>query len=116
MAALTRVGMLVERGAVELREPVRIVGEVPRHPVEQHADSGLVEGVDQQDELFRRAEAAGGREQAGGLVTPGAVEGMLHHREQFDMGEAHVGAIGRKLLGQFAIAQPEFPVLAFAPP
>ena len=37
MAALHRVGVLVERGAVEMAEPVRIVGEMPRHPVEQHA-------------------------------------------------------------------------------
>ena len=40
MAALHRIGVLVERGAVEVGEPVRIVGEMPRHPVEQHAEAG----------------------------------------------------------------------------
>ena len=41
MAALHRVGVLVERGAVEMREPVRVVGEMAGHPVEQHADAPL---------------------------------------------------------------------------
>ena len=37
MAALQGVGMLVERGAVEMAEAMGIVGEMPGHPVEQHA-------------------------------------------------------------------------------
>ena len=40
MAALPRIGMLVERGAVESAEPVRIVGEMARHPVEDDAEPG----------------------------------------------------------------------------
>ena len=47
MAALPRVGVLVEGGAVEFGKPVRVVGEMPRHPVEQHANAGLVQGIDQ---------------------------------------------------------------------
>ena len=47
MAALQRIGVLVERGAVEIAEPVRIVGEMPGHPVEQHADAFAMAGVDQ---------------------------------------------------------------------
>ena len=54
--------------------------------------------------------------QAGGLVTPGAVEGMFHHRQQFDMGEAHVGAIGRQLLGQIAVGEPILAVRALLAP
>ena len=67
---------------------------------------GFVEGIDQRDEILRRAEAAGRREQPGRLIAPGAVERMLRDRQQFDMGEAHVGGIGGKLLGEFAIGQP----------
>jgi hypothetical protein len=37
MFALARIRMLVERGAVELREAVAIFGEVTRDPVENHA-------------------------------------------------------------------------------
>jgi hypothetical protein len=35
--ALARVGMLVERRAVEIDETVRVVREVRGHPVENHA-------------------------------------------------------------------------------
>ena len=39
MLALARVGMLVERGAVEEDEAVRILGEMRGHPVDDHADA-----------------------------------------------------------------------------
>ena len=45
--ALARVLVLVERGAVEAREAVRVLREVAGHPVEQHADARLVAGVDE---------------------------------------------------------------------
>ena len=45
------VGVFVEVGAVEDGEPVGIVGEVRRHPVENHPDPGLVQGVDQGHEV-----------------------------------------------------------------
>jgi hypothetical protein len=41
---------------------------------------------------------------------------MLRHRQQFDMGEAHVDGIDRKLFGQFAVRQPVLAVLTFASP
>ena len=50
MAALQRVGVLVERGAVEMAEAVRIVGKMPGHPVEQHADAFAMAGIDQRGE------------------------------------------------------------------
>ena len=43
MEALARVGVLVEVGAVEVAEPVRIDGVVPRHPVEEDADAAPVQ-------------------------------------------------------------------------
>ena len=94
MPALLRIGVLVERGAVEAGKPVRVVGEMAGHPVEQHAEAGAVAGVDQCDEIFRRAEAAGRREQTGRLIAPRAVERMLGDRQEFDVGEAHVGDVG----------------------
>ena len=36
MPALLRIGVLVERGAVEAHEAVRIIREMPRHPIEQY--------------------------------------------------------------------------------
>jgi len=37
--------VLVEVGAVEVDEPVRVPREVRRHPVEDHADAATVEMV-----------------------------------------------------------------------
>ena len=45
MLALARVGVLVERRAVEAREPVGVLREVPGHPVEDHADIMLMADV-----------------------------------------------------------------------
>ncbi|MFK4686340.1 hypothetical protein ABIF39_008097 [Bradyrhizobium diazoefficiens] len=112
--ALQRVGVLVERGAVEAAEPVRIVREVTGHPVEQHADAFAVAGVDQRGKIFRRAEPAGRCIEAGRLIAPGAVERVLADGEEFEMGEPHVAGIGRQLLGQLAVGEPF--IVALAPP
>ena len=38
--ALPRIGVLVERGAVEARQTVLVLGKVSRHPVEDDAEPG----------------------------------------------------------------------------
>jgi hypothetical protein len=37
-----RVGMFVQRGAVEMREAVIVAWKMRRHPIEDHADPRLV--------------------------------------------------------------------------
>jgi hypothetical protein len=86
--ALARVGVLVQRRAVEARQAVASRGKCARHPVEQHADAVAVAAVDEVAQIVGRAEAAGRREVAGGLVAPGIVERMLGDRQQLDVGEA----------------------------
>ena len=98
----------------KLAEPVRIVGEMAGHPVEQHAEALAMAGIDQRGKILRRAEAAGRRIEAGRLIAPGAVERMLADGQEFEMGEAHVARIGRQLLGQLAIGEPFVAVLARA--
>ena len=73
MLALARVGVLVQRRAVEAGQAVRIAREVRRHPVEQDADAGLVQDVDERLEVVGRAEATGRRVVADGLIAPGRV-------------------------------------------
>ena len=51
MEALARVGVLEQVRAVEVREAVLVVREVRRHPVEDHADAGLVQLVDERHEV-----------------------------------------------------------------
>ena len=52
--------VLVEGRAVEADQPVHVLGEVARHPVEDHPDTGLVALVDESTEIVRAAEAAVG--------------------------------------------------------
>ena len=58
MEALSRVGVLVERGAVEPREPVLVGREMRRNPVDDHAEARGVRPVDEAGEARRLAEAA----------------------------------------------------------
>ena len=55
--AAARIGMLVERGAVETPERPGVLGEVGGHPVDDDADAGCVQRVDESAQLVRRAES-----------------------------------------------------------
>ena len=70
--AAARVGVLVERGAVEARERELVAREVRRHPVEDHAEAVAVQAVDELAEVVGRAEARRRRVVAGHLVAPRA--------------------------------------------
>jgi len=58
--ALPRVRVLVQMRPVEVGEPVRVPGEVGRHPVEEHADAALVQMVHEGHEVVRATEAPRG--------------------------------------------------------
>jgi len=105
MIAAAPVRVLVQRRAVEAGQAVRVAREVRRHPVQDDAEPGAVRGVDEGGEVRGRPEAAGRREQADGLVAPGAVEGMLADRQQLQVGEAHRPDVGNQPFRQFRIAQ-----------
>ena len=94
--AQARVVVLVEVGAVEVGEAVRVLGEVRGHPVEDDADAAAVEGVHEGHEVVGRAVAAGRRVVADGLVAPGAVERVLGDRQELDVGEAHLASRSRR--------------------
>ena len=51
---LARIEMLIERGAIEPREPVRVVRKMGRHPVEDNADPAP-HGSDRRNRRSRRA-------------------------------------------------------------
>ena len=97
--AALRVGVLVERGAVEAGQRPLVGGEVAGHPVEDHADPGLVQPVDQALEAVGVAEARVGREVGRHVVAPRAAERVLHHRHELDVGEAEVGDVGHERVG-----------------
>ena len=116
MRALARVGVLVEVAAVKLREAVSVAREMRGSPIENHADAGLVAAVDEFHKFRGRAKAARGRKVAERLVAPGAVIGMLHDGEQFDVGVAEFLNVGDELVAKFAIGEPAIVIFRNAAP
>ncbi|KAF1029383.1 MAG: hypothetical protein GAK37_01794 [Pseudomonas sp.] len=97
-----RVAVFIQRGAVELRQAVGVGGKMRRHPVEDHADTGLVAGIDEKCKVVRRTKPRAGRELRQRLIPPRAAERVLHDRHQFNVGEAQLLHIRDQPLGQFA--------------
>ena len=97
--AALRVGVLVERRAVEADEGPRVGGEVARHPVEDHADPGLVETVDEPLQPVGVTEAGVGREVGRDVIAPRAAERVLHHRHELHVREAQVAEVGDEGVG-----------------
>ena len=93
MKAQPRVFMLIERGAVEMRQAMFVGGKMRRHPIDQYPQSGAMRAFDKTGKAFRLAKTRARRIQAGGLIAPAGVEGMLADRQEFDMGETHLRRI-----------------------
>ncbi len=113
---LARVAVFVEVRAVEIRQAVGVLREMARHPVEDHADAALVALVHEIAELVRVAEPAGGRVVIRDLIAPRAVEGMLGHGHEFDVGETHLDHVIDEMIGQFAVGQRAVVILGHALP
>ena len=56
--ALARVGVLVQRGAVEAGQRPVVLREVRGHPVDDHADAAWVQRVDERAEVVGRCRSA----------------------------------------------------------
>ena len=69
-----------------------------RHPVQDHADAGLMHPVHEIPEIIRRAVAGCGGIEAGHLIAPGQIEGMLTDTHQLHMGKAHIGQVLRQII------------------
>ena len=80
MPSLARVAVLVEAGAVKLRQAVGVIGEVRGHPVENHADLVAVAIVDEISKVLRGTKARARSKIASPLIAPRAVEGMFGYR------------------------------------
>ena len=90
---------------VEAGQAVVVLAKMPRHPVQQHAQSPFVGPVDEVHEILRRAVATGHRVVTGLLVAPGHVERMLCHRQQLQMGVAHLHRVVDQRMRQFPVVQ-----------
>ena len=109
LLAAARVRVLVERRAVEAGQREGVLGEVRRDPVDEHADAGGVQGVDEVPELVGVAEAGGRGVVRGHLVTPRPAERVLGHRQELHVGEAVLADVVDELLGELAVGQPDSP-------
>ena len=67
--------------------------------------------VHEEHEVLGRAVAARGREVAEGLVAPGAVERVLHERQELDVGEAHLLDVVGEERRRFAVGEEPVPLL-----
>ena len=108
--------MFVQVRAVEVGEAVLVRGKVRGHPVQDHPDASLVQRVDEEHEILRGAVTACGREEAGDLVAPGAVEGVLHHRHELDVGETRLRHVLREPRCQLAVREPPAVLLRHSHP
>ncbi len=100
-----RVGVLVQRGAVEARQRPLIAREMRRDPVDDDPDAALVEVVDEPAEVVRRPVPRGGRVVAAHLVAPRAPEGMFGDGQKLDVGEAQRLAVVGQLHGELAVVE-----------
>ena len=100
-----RVGVLVQVGAVELRQRPRVLREVRGHPVDDDADAGLMQRVDEEAEVVGGAEPRRRREVRRHLVTPRAAERMLGDRQELDVGEAEIAHVGDEFVGELPVAR-----------
>ena len=76
-----------------------------RNPVDDHADTSLMEGVDQGPQVIGGAVAGGGGIVGRYLVTPGPPEGMLSDGQQLHVGEPQIGDVAGQLFGQLPVAE-----------
>src|SRR4029077_14494323 len=80
MKAFARVEMLVERGAVEPGQPVRIGGKMRRNPVENNANARGMQRAHTKRHYSRRSVAAAWSKQAQRLISPRAAKRMFCDR------------------------------------
>src|SRR2546423_14870920 len=101
MSALTRIGVFEKVRAIKLREAMRITRKMGRRPIEKNADAFLVAAIDEIHEIGGRSETAGGGGVAERLLAPGAVKGMVHDREEVDVGVAEIFDEGDWMVSEF---------------
>ena len=112
---LPRVGVLIERGAIEARQRERIPREMGRDPIEDHTDAPPVQGVHQPTKIVRRPEPRRRCVIPRHLVTPRTGKRVLGHRQHLDVGEPEIGHVVRQLLGQLPVGQQPRPAVLVGP-
>ena len=116
MLTFPRVGVLVERRAVEAGQTVGILREMAGHPVENHPDPVGVALVDEIPEVVRRAEPTRRRVKSDDLVPPRPGERVLHDREQLDVRIPHLADVRHERVRHLAIGLEAVFLFRHSPP
>ena len=103
MLPTARVGVLVERRAVEQRQRKVVPREVRRHPVKNHADARRVQRINQYRKIVRRSVPARRRVKPRDLITPRRIVGVLGHRHKLDVRKTHLPHVADQFVGEFAV-------------
>ena len=109
--ALTWISVFIQGRAVEVAQAVRIGGEMPRHPVGDHAQATRVCRINKRLKFLRGAVADGWRIQTNWLIPPRTVERMLTHRHDLDVGKSHVVGVIDQFFRKFTVGHETFAVL-----
>src|SRR5690606_22136601 len=80
-----------------------VFGEVRWHPIENYADTVLVQVVNKETKIVGRAEATCRRKITSGLIAPGVIERVLGDRHDFNVGKAQFFNVFHQLNSQLAI-------------
>src|SRR5437016_1648598 len=86
------------------------------HPIEYHAYPSLMELINQEHHVLRWAIPAGRCEVPRCLISPRAIEGVLHERQKLYMGEAHFARIPREIRRHLPVAEVSISILGNPPP
>ncbi len=106
MLALPRIGVLKQRGSVEAREPVSILGKMRGHPIDDDPDAVLVAMIDQVHQPFGRTVSAGRTKIAQRLVAPARCVRMLGNWQQLNVRKVHLLTVRHQLLGDLMVGEP----------
>ena len=90
MLSQTGIGMFKNALTVKFSQAMGISCKMRRYPVQNHADSGLVQFIDQVHKILRCSVTGSRCIVAGHLISPGTVKRMLCNTHQFYMGILHL--------------------------
>src|ERR1700730_15261498 len=105
MFSLTRIGMFVKRRSIEEGEAMRILREVRRNPVHDHADFSAMACIDKEHEVLGRTEARGWGEIPRHLIPPRTREWKFLNVHQLDVRIAHSLDVLDQVHGELPVTQ-----------
>src|SRR5262249_26429680 len=114
MCSFARILVLEKCRPIETCERPVVPWKVRRDPVHDHADPSFMQCIDEELKVVRWSISTRRGEEAGNLVTPGRIKGMLSHRHELDMSKSDVFDVLNERLGELTIAE-GFGFRLFAP-